>query len=244
MKYSGLGNILITGDLNARVGRDGWDDNYDIPVIEHLGPFERNKDSVLQRSSCDITINKYGRKLKQICQGFDLQIANGRAPGDRLGNYTCYTNKGSSVVDYVICDQSFLKNITKLNILPPEFGSVHTPLSIKIKCSFKTEGIQKKSPIPSPPKFIWDPSKSRLLLDLLTQQEIVDKFDLLKTKLNSDIESFEVDQVIKIVSDTLFDTANKCLKLAKKRKICKKPKKKPWFDNDCARLSHSLKYTI
>ena len=69
-----------------------------------------------------------------LCNGFNLKIANGRTPGDRLGNMTCYNNKGASVVDYVIADQHLMKDITKLIVYPPAFTSKHCPTSFELKC--------------------------------------------------------------------------------------------------------------
>ena len=39
LKYSRLGNIVMAGDFNARIGSHEMDQNFDIPCIDHLGPF-------------------------------------------------------------------------------------------------------------------------------------------------------------------------------------------------------------
>ena len=148
ISYRGKGNILITGDLNARVGLGSNDQDFSIPVIDHLGPFG-TQGTTRERSSCDVTQNRYGKKLTQICKGFNLKIANGRVPGDRLGNFTCFANRGASVVDLVISDQSFLGHINRLTILPPDLGSVHSPLSLELYCSFADKNnIANKVTIP------------------------------------------------------------------------------------------------
>ena len=50
---------------------------------------------------CDRTVNQYGRKLNTIIKDLNLFVANGRVPGDMLGNFTCFTARGRSVVDLV-----------------------------------------------------------------------------------------------------------------------------------------------
>ena len=128
-KYSCLGNIVITGDLNSRVGNELADIPPDISVIDDLMPdeFTTHQTSTPKRSSCDNVSNNFGKKLVDLCHGFNLCIANGRTPGDRLGNYTCFNNRGASVVDYVIPDRGFFSSISRLQILPPDFMSKHAP---------------------------------------------------------------------------------------------------------------------
>jgi len=114
--FSSKGNVLIAGDMNARLGAQ-LNKIHDLSCIDELVPDNTNYD-IGERSSCDNITNIYGRKLDKICKSFNLSIANGRTLGDRLGNFTCYNNKGASVVDYVISDQSFFKNIKSYKCFP------------------------------------------------------------------------------------------------------------------------------
>ena len=124
LKFSNLGNIIIAGDLNARIGRDMHDECISITDVDDMLPEESTSShGVTTRSSCDNVINGYGRKVIEFCQGFNLSIANGRTPGDRLGNYTCFNNRGASTVDYILADKMFFSNLSKLLVLPPEFSS-------------------------------------------------------------------------------------------------------------------------
>ena len=45
--------------------------------------------------------NDYWKFVKTL----DLRIVNGRANGDALGRPTFHGKNGTSVIDYVICDQ-------------------------------------------------------------------------------------------------------------------------------------------
>ena len=243
IKYSNQGNILIAGDLNARLGGNLGDPSYDIQCIEHLVPANDHVNDILdQRSSCDNTTNCYGKKVEKLCQGFNLTIANGRAPGDRLGNFTCYANKGASVVDYIITDQRFYKSIKKLQIRDPEFGSVHTPLSLTLNFKFGKNTVSKKTPIKSPPKFIWNSLEGETLKNLLRQDDIVNKFEDIKIKIgNPNCTKTDADQLTKQLTDILFDISSKCLKLAKKRTWNRKPQKKAWYTSDCGQLKKRLR---
>ena len=47
-------------------------------------------------------MNSYGGSLAELCCGNDLVILNGRTIGDFLGQFTCNTYNGASVVDYAV----------------------------------------------------------------------------------------------------------------------------------------------
>jgi len=104
------------------------------------------------RLSCDVTFNNYGRKLNSLCKEHNLVIANGRIPGDRIGNFTCHTNRGDSVVDYFLSDYDFFGRLKKLVIHDPLFGSVHSPMSLTVDCVVESCKV-KKPPLRPPPKF-------------------------------------------------------------------------------------------
>ena len=231
VEYSNKGHILIAGDLNARQGKDILSQQSEIKCIEHLLPSDLP--SLALRSSSDHITNNYGRKLDNLCKTFNLVIANGRTPGDRLGNFTCHTNRGNSVVDYLISDQSLFQQISRLNILPPEFGSVHCPLSLILNCQFKKCNPTKKAPLPHPPKLIWDANKLNSFNMLTSQPAFLNNFSNLKTKLENSCTIVETDNTLKAMSDALYDTASNCFKLAKRLKRQYKPKPKPWFTPTC-----------
>jgi len=51
----------------------------------------------------------------------------------------------------------------------------------------------------------------------------------------------QIDNYAKELTDMLFDSSIKFLKLAKLRRKLKKPKKKTWFNLDCVNLKKRLK---
>ena len=215
---------MVLGDLNARIGWDKWTQQVDIPTLENIAPNDNHK--IADRSSCDSTVNGYGKKLRQICNGFGLVVANGRAPGDRLGNFTFYNERGASVVDYVICDRAFFKSIKRLKVLAPAYGSGHTPMEINLGCKVKSTKTTHKAPLPPPPKFVWDPLKADMLDMEISSQQSLDKISEISTYLNNATSNEDIDRATKDMTDFLFDVACKCIKLAKKKKTCKETKEK------------------
>jgi hypothetical protein len=111
-KYSKLGNIILTGDFNARTGTEpdyirGDSTSY-IPVDNEM--YNIDVDIGLRHSS-DKTLDCRGKDLLEMCVTNKLRIANGRSFGDSLGNYTCHNYAGSSVVDCFIVSEELLEDI-------------------------------------------------------------------------------------------------------------------------------------
>ena len=75
-----------------------------------------------------------GRRLT-ICSSHSLELTNGQTPGDRLGSFTCFSNMGKSVVNYLVFSRSLMKNITKFKVLSPNFDSKHAPITATFKSS-------------------------------------------------------------------------------------------------------------
>ena len=133
--FSNEGDIMITGDFNARMGEqqnflDNDSDDY-IPL-----PPDYQLDECPPRYSQDKRTNNYGHELLDICQSAGLRTLNGRVGSDKsLGQYTCHTAQGSSVVDYTIVSENLLNSIEDFTVceLSPLSDVDHCPLFTSIK---------------------------------------------------------------------------------------------------------------
>ena len=106
-KFSRLGEIILCGDFNARIGI--LDDYIYDPFLD----YEINSAVPIdKRCSRDLQVNSYGRSLLELCIGNNLFVLNGRTMGDFLGQFTCHTYNGASVVDYVIGSHDLQSSIT------------------------------------------------------------------------------------------------------------------------------------
>ena len=105
-KYGKQGDIIITGDFNARTGCD--QDYIPGDCTSHI-PVDRTSyrvdDAVKDRYSCDLTIDTRGKELLELCISNQLRILNGRTCGDSSGKFTCFNYAGNSVVDYFIASE-------------------------------------------------------------------------------------------------------------------------------------------
>lgn len=58
--------------------------------------------------------NHFGEELLTLCGTFDLIIYKGLETWKNSGNFTYKTYNGASVVDYIICSQSFIERIQEI----------------------------------------------------------------------------------------------------------------------------------
>ncbi len=125
--------IYLAGDLNARTKKlldyipdDNVDNIFNIEVDYNTDPFDRprnNKDSE--------RYNNFGKTLVELCCTQGMHILNGRSYDDFLGNCTCLTNNGASVVDYHVVSTELFSHITYFCVEIRD-ESDHLPISSKI----------------------------------------------------------------------------------------------------------------
>ena len=98
-------DILLAGDFNSRTGHlEDYilSDNTDyIPEIDGNDNYDTDHFEV-PRNSKDPEQNSFGRELISFCRSYGIHILNGRKEGDIDGKITCISNRGSSVVDYMM----------------------------------------------------------------------------------------------------------------------------------------------
>ena len=98
---------ILMGDFNARTGTTSdFELIYDYDELfmdndPYMIYFE--KEDIFHRKNKDKHMNRNGKKLIDFYKMSDMKILNGRIGKDKsLGNFTCYTTRGSSTIDYVI----------------------------------------------------------------------------------------------------------------------------------------------
>ena len=112
-KYSRIGEIIMMGEFNARKGKLSYQiDQYvgqhvseedDPNLISHKLPNMNTRDLA--------NPNKSGKLLVDFCMPDDLCMLNGRSKGDTKGDFTNYSYKGSSMIDYGIISKSLFPKI-------------------------------------------------------------------------------------------------------------------------------------
>lgn len=85
-------NLLIGGDFNARIGKEG-------------GIINTTDGSVYKRNSKDTVINAEGERLIKFVEDNGWTILNGNMTGDEEGQWTYIGPNRESVIDYGVVNE-------------------------------------------------------------------------------------------------------------------------------------------
>ena len=127
-------HVIVSGDFNARIGEepDFIFDDSPIYVVNDTSGYEEDTFPNIPRVSKDREVNTFGRSLLSLCATFNLHILNGRAGADaNIGDFTCLTHNGASVIDYVLVSSSFYFKLLNFSI-SLRTDSDHLPLNFEI----------------------------------------------------------------------------------------------------------------
>ncbi|KAL9982766.1 hypothetical protein ACROYT_G004864 [Oculina patagonica] len=231
------------GDFNSRTGK------YSDTVSQEGKNIITNDQSesafqTPQRNSFDNVLNNHGEKLLELCKNFDLRIVNGRVNGDTLGRPTFHGRNGTSVIDYIICDQSTFLNITGFVVKQPSYLSDHSAIAAWFNLSTnlpesETQSLHSTSSLLRLPRqFCWEnDSYSKFRNTLRTEPIQI----LIREYL--DRSSEDVNVSLDDTMNILTATSKICLKIKSKgiRKRIKKTSNKKWFDRECRLKRHELR---
>jgi hypothetical protein len=123
-------------------------------VENNLLCLEESGDQLWARDSQDGNggVTHFGVELIGIYSLFDMVICNGMRGWPASRGITCKNYNGQSLVDYLICSQSFTSRVLKFDIgdCPIEMKSDHVPLLVKLNFPASPHnnqiiGIRKKN---------------------------------------------------------------------------------------------------
>ena len=210
-------NILINGDLNARVG--DW--SYSHPSSD----CDQDEDDIFyHRTAQDNQYNSNGRKLIEICNALNLTPLNGLTEKNFENNFTFISRRGNSSIDHFLCSPEilpFISNYRTINRLE----SQHLPITITIQTSH--ENLSEEIKQGEIKKIAWKEAKAQECRNVLQKEEA--------KKLILDAETAtEVDKLEESVSifTKLMKMVSKPLEFIIKFGG-KKNDRKPWFDKEC-----------
>ena len=241
-RYSKLGNIVVCGDLNARVGNlDDFvinDDKGHIPVPK---TYDVDSFSVKRHTQDSLYYNEYGRWLIDLCISAKFAILNGRCLGDLRGIFTSHQTEGSSVVDYNIVSKDFFQRVKTFSVLSLTDFSDHCPLCLNtnVQRSLVAQSTEVNL-YPLAPRYIWDETSRDKLLYHLSLPETNQKLIHFMSEEYSGCPG-GVDSAIDDFETVLKNTVGRCIK----RKVIK-PKgrfyKRYVFDEKCYKIRTQLHY--
>ena len=171
---------------------------------------------------------------------------NGRTKGDRLGNFTCFTYNGASVVDYAIMGHDVLENILYFTVHPLTLlSNCHCYISFALKTTaFKTDSSRVNFLSDNLQKFNWNQVSKDMYRNNLYSSEIFTSTEQLINifcDLKRAPEQINVDEMISSTNSIIMRVANSCLTQKqikrKGRSSLSKgafKKRKKWYDYFCS----------
>ncbi len=246
-KYSMLGDVMMIGDFNSRVGnlKDfiinddliGIENNFIYSVDKNFGP----------RGHIDSFVNKHGKKLIELCISSGLRILNGRKIGDLGGYLTYFGSQGSSTNDFIISHFNCFDRFQSMNVSNPNEFSDHCLVSCQFDCNFHKSS--EKVPIDlvdnndSPPnvkKFKWSDLHTRIYRDALNSTEGLQNISACENFSHDDSKCF-INGMLERINDVMIN-ASKNLNIYNFRHKNKKSKpKKKWMDKECWAVRRDLR---
>ena len=146
------------------------------------------------RYNLDLSVNKYGNRLLQLCKSLELLIANGRLCKDQgIGALTCKNIALSLITVFCHLFYFHITSITDFEILPFDnmISDVHNTLHVEILCKLTGTNEYVASEEPSVLiKPVWDNNSYQSFNDSLNLETIVNlnvKLDIVDvTTVNKD----------------------------------------------------------
>ena len=247
-KY-GQCNFLVTGDFNARTGNrfDFVEDEF-LHKLDML-PDDYVEDVFLNRVSEDTTVNEYGNYLLDFCKTSGLRIMNGRIGSDGgVGKFTCVTQNGSSVVDYILCRPDLMKFFTAFAVHEPNISSDHCELRFTIGSSkTRTDEACAKDFGHLEYTYKWDTNEKERFIQDMKSDVIQDRLKGITDELyfaenESDID-LNLNNFYGIIDDVCTPVFKKRLKNNTSHTQTH-AKKQSWFDSECEAQQNQFYKTL
>ena len=137
---------------------------------------------------------------------------------------------GAIVVDYLVLSRPLMKNIN-FKVLPHQLWfQAYAPITATFKSSFVKFG--KGKVLNHPNTYKWDNQGAVLFHSLLNQKDTQEKLGKLRFDLESSSNTNAIQKTVKQFTDIISECGDKTLRVKKRGKVNKKPKK-PWYSENC-----------
>ncbi|UYV82798.1 hypothetical protein LAZ67_22000907, partial [Cordylochernes scorpioides] len=208
--------LILIGDLNIRTGGLGGLYN----------PTNLQLSLVSERKARDLVISPLAEGLLEFLEDNSLTIINGRSTGDREGDFTYVSERGSSTIDYCIVSQGILEKILDFRI-ETQMYSDHLPLILKLTVQNTYENKSKGEEY-GVTRYRWTAGGFKTFKQELKELQVV-KISNLDSSVNTFTQRItEAMSTSGIMYSTKGTTG----------------KSKPWFDKNCYDMKKLTKESL
>ena len=219
-------DIILGGDLNARVGDWSFQDELDIDEEE-----DADVSKTYDRKTQDQVINNNGKRLIEICTMFGLTPLGGLKERSFDSGFTFIGHRGSSHIDHFAVSTNLLNNVKNFKIID-RIESSHLPITMSLNCKGdKTTNQQQEIKIS---KIKWQEEKveecREIIMSEKTQKDLKRAEQIMETDINNSLQLF----------NKIMKKANNPMKKSFTIKNGGTPPKK-WFDKECRKKKAETK---
>ena len=236
-------DILLAGDFNSRTGHlEDYilSDNTDyIPEIDGNDNYDTDHFEV-PRNSKDPEQNSFGWELITFCRSYGIYILNRRKEGDIDGKITCISNRGSSVVNYMMVNTRVCDMVKRFEVLT-HTESDHFPLICELDCKFMSHSSRES--VLSEINFTsykWCTSKENDFQEKLNDEYTSEKLDNIRGLLNQTPDINNVDKIVTLLQDSFRYWCGCMTAKPRQNHLNRQP---PWYDDEC-RTIKKQKFTF
>ena len=240
--------LMIIGDLNSRTGTLLDYDPEDEKHCEENLEIGNKRPTPASRQNCDKKANVMGQKLLNFCKAHDLQIVNGRTPGDEEGQLTFYdTQTGASAIDLAIVSDPIKPQIKSFIVCRQNEYSQHCKIVTRLK-NIKNLPTKTKEKdykwIPIDKKYVWaDESLTKFRAELQStnlQHYVHDCEQYLEAKLVEGAAG-KLEGLFSTAADNVLEAKTFAQRRPTKHPFKHKAKKKKWFDVECTAARNTVR---
>ena len=219
-------DIIIGGDLNARIGDWCYQENAELDEDE-----EDDESKIYDRNTLDQVTNNHGKRLIEICTMFGLTPLGGLKEKRFDSKHTFIGHRGSSHIDHYVASTNLLDQITDFKIRE-RIESDHLPITMTLNCKREVSGVdQQKKQIT---KIKWQEEKVEECKKILTSEKVTK--DLKQAERMS---VTDIDGSLKIFNKIMEKANNPMKKTFQINNKKTAPKK--WFDKECQKKKAEVK---
>lgn len=221
-------DLCLLGDFNSRTGEEKDFIDFDTCSFLPIDTSVYNPSTFCKdRKSKDKVYNEYGLALLELCKDLDVHILNGRFPGDEYGNFTFQTDRGNSVIDYIMLSSSVFNFVMDFKVLTCDVSD-HFPIYCVIGNAPTGEVDAEESKALPWERYYWKEEKKTEFLNMLSGQ--VSSIENIKTKIREGNINEGTEDIINI-----FQEAGKNMVKKNRNGVITDTQPK-WFDKECQKL--------
>ena len=211
--------VLCCGDFNARTNIQPDYVVGDNSVHLAMLPDDYISDVDLSRVSQDKgTLNNNGTLLLDFCKQTGLRLLNGRVGMDKsIGKVTFVGNRGSSVVDYMVCSPELFQFIEKFKVGDPNIISDHCEIGLSF--TFYTDPADKANvPVQNnvfeklPYQYRWNNDYKVDFIEKLNSQDSKNKANVLSENILTSTSNVDIDSCLHNLNEYILSAADGMIK--------------------------------